>query len=55
MDIFGTRQGIRFVSTSKRERVQIEQLLRLFGWHPNNSLSRFDILQDPELEKLIAE
>lgn len=55
MDIFGTRQGIRFISTSERDRVQIEQLLRHCGWQPNNSQSRFDVLQDPDLEKLIEE
>jgi hypothetical protein len=55
MDIIGTRQGIRFVSTSKRERVQIEQLLRLCGWQPSNSQMHFDVLQDPDFKKLIEE
>jgi hypothetical protein len=55
LDILGTRQGIQFVSVSKSERVQIEQLLRLLGWQPRNSQSRFDVLPDPDLEHLLTE
>jgi hypothetical protein len=54
MEILGTRQGIHFVSVSKHERVQIEQLLRQFGWQPRNSHSRFDVLPDPDLERLLT-
>jgi hypothetical protein len=55
MDIFGARHGIRFVSASKLERVQIEQLLNHYGGQPSNSQMRFDVLHDPDLESLLAE
>jgi hypothetical protein len=32
LDILGTHQGVNFISASKREHREIEQLLRLFGW-----------------------
>ena len=49
-DVSGIRHGIRFVPASETEHVQIEQLLKHFGWQPSNFKTRFDVLHDPDLE-----